>query len=68
MDGYALRAVDAAKIPATLRVIGSSPAGHPFAGKLGAGESVRIFTGGVMPDGADAVVIQEDVDANGDRR
>jgi len=62
MDGYAVRAADTATVPTTLKVIGSSPAGHPFAGKVGPGESVRIFTGGVVPDGADAIVIQEDTD------
>ena len=64
MDGYAVRLADG---NAARRVIGSVPAGHPFAGKLGAGEAVRIFTGGVVPDGADAVVIQEDVWADGDK-
>jgi len=64
MDGYAVRAAD---VPATLRMIGASPAGHPFAGKVGPGETVRIFTGGVVPDGADAIVIQEDTSADGDR-
>ncbi len=59
MDGYALVAVDG-KEGARLRVIGSAPAGHPFAGKLGPGEAVRIFTGSVMPEGADAVLLQED--------
>ncbi|HUA77555.1 MAG TPA: gephyrin-like molybdotransferase Glp [Acetobacteraceae bacterium] len=59
MDGYALAAVDG-KEGARLRVIGSAPAGHPFAGKLGPGEAVRIFTGSVMPEGADAVLLQED--------
>jgi molybdopterin molybdotransferase len=62
MDGYAVRAADALA-GATLRVIGASPAGHPFGGTVGAGEAVRIFTGGVVPGGADAIVIQEDVDA-----
>jgi len=66
MDGYALRAADSAKSGATLRAIGASPAGHPFLGKVGAGEAVRIFTGGVVPDGADAIVIQEDAEASGD--
>ena len=66
MDGYALRAADAANVPATLKVIGSSPAGHPFAGKVGHGESVRIFTGGVVPECADCIVIQEDTDAGAD--
>ena len=62
MDGYAVRATDAATVPATLKVIGTSPAGHPFAGKVGPGQSVRVFTGGVVPEGVDAVVIQEDTD------
>jgi molybdopterin molybdotransferase len=66
MDGYAVRMSDAANAPVTLRVIGAAPAGHPFAGVLGAGEAVRIFTGGVLPDGADAIVIQEDTRAEGD--
>lgn len=66
MDGYAVYAADAAKMPATLKVIGTAPAGHPFPGKVGAGEAVRIFTGGVVPEGADAIVIQEDTDASGD--
>jgi molybdopterin molybdotransferase len=62
MDGYAIRAADVQSVPAHLGVIGSSPAGHPFNGKLAQGEAVRIFTGGVVPDGADAVVIQENTD------
>jgi molybdopterin molybdotransferase len=63
MDGYAVRAADVASVPATLRVIGMAPAGRPFAGKVGAGEAVRIFTGAQVPDGADAIVIQEDTEA-----
>ncbi|HXC57221.1 MAG TPA: gephyrin-like molybdotransferase Glp [Rhizomicrobium sp.] len=66
MDGYAVRAADAAKPGTVLRVIGAAPAGHPFAGRVGANEAVRIFTGGVMPDGVDSVVIQEDAAAEGD--
>ena len=62
MDGYAVCAADAASPPATLKVIGTAPAGHPFAGKVGPGETVRTFTGGVVADGADAIVIQEDTD------
>src|SRR6201996_517457 len=65
MDGYALRSADAAAAPATLAVVGESAAGGAFAGTLGAGEAVRIFTGAAMPDGADAVVIQEDVKRDG---
>jgi molybdopterin molybdotransferase len=59
MDGYAVRAVDVATAPATLALIGEVAAGRPFDGTVGAGEAVRIFTGGVMPCGADTVVIQE---------
>jgi molybdopterin molybdotransferase len=59
MDGYAVRAMDIATVPTTLKVIGEVAAGHPFAGTVGAGEAARIFTGGVLPAGADTVVIQE---------
>jgi molybdopterin molybdotransferase len=65
MDGYAVRAADAASVNARLRVIGEVAAGRPFDRALGAGEAARIFTGGVVPDGADAVVIQEDTVADG---
>ena len=67
MDGYAVRATDVANAPATLKLVGSSPAGHPFGKAMSAGETVRIFTGGVVPDGADSIVIQEDAVADGDR-
>jgi molybdopterin molybdotransferase len=67
MDGYAVRAADAAVAPCDLRLIAESAAGHPFEGVVGAGEAVRIFTGAAMPKGADAVVIQEDVVRNGAR-
>src|SRR3954453_5267766 len=60
MDGYALRAADASHIGARLRVIGEVAAGRPFDKAVGQGEAVRIFTGGVVPAGADAIVIQED--------
>jgi molybdopterin molybdotransferase len=59
MDGYAVRASDVAQAPVTLTQIGEVAAGHPFAGEVKAGQAARIFTGGVMPAGADAVVIQE---------
>lgn len=59
MDGYALRAVDGV-LGATLRVIGSAPAGHPFTGEVGPGEAVRLFTGSVVPAGADTILLQED--------
>ncbi|OAF15082.1 molybdopterin molybdotransferase MoeA [Bradyrhizobium neotropicale] len=67
MDGYAVRASDVANVDTQLSVIGEVAAGRPFAGTVGAGEAVRIFTGGVVPDGADAVVIQEDTVAEGKR-
>src|SRR5690606_35308563 len=53
MDGYAVRAEDVAQLPAKLRLIGESAAGHPFDGRLGQGEAVRIFTGAPVPNGAD---------------
>lgn len=67
MDGYAVRGADVAVAPAHLTVIGESAAGRPFAGTVAAGEAVRIFTGAVMPQGADTVVIQEDTTRDGDR-
>jgi molybdopterin molybdotransferase len=65
MDGYAVRATDVAKVPVTLRMIGSSPAGGSFEGEVKPGECVRIFTGGPLPRGTDAIVIQEDTTADG---
>jgi molybdopterin molybdotransferase len=59
MDGYAVRAMDVAQTPTTLRLVGEVAAGRPFGGTVGEGEAARIFTGGVMPAGADTVVIQE---------
>ena len=59
MDGFALRAEDG-RLGARLNVIGSAPAGHPFAARVGPGEAVRIFTGSVVPEGTDAVLLQED--------
>jgi len=66
MDGYAVRAADVAEVPASLRVAGESRAGEPSAHALKPGEAVRIFTGAGVPEGADAVVIQEDTDRDGD--
>lgn len=65
MDGYALRAIDA-HAGARLHVVGEVAAGRPFGRAIGAQEAARIFTGGVMPDGTDAVVIQEDATRDGD--
>jgi molybdopterin molybdotransferase len=66
MDGYAVRAADVATAPAHLTVIGEVAAGRPFDREVGPGEAARIFTGGVMPRGADTVVIQENTTREGD--
>ena len=64
MDGYAVRTADlvAARTeqPVSLRVIGEVAAGAVFADKVAAGTCVRLFTGSPLPEGADAVVMQED--------
>ena len=67
MDGYAVRAADVAAVPTVLTQIGEAPAGQAFEGSLQAGETVRIFTGGPLPAGADAIVIQEDTEADSER-
>jgi molybdopterin molybdotransferase len=66
MDGYAVRALDLADGHATLRLIGAAPAGGTFEGAIGPGETVRIFTGGPLPQGADAIALQENARADGD--
>jgi len=66
MDGYALRAFDAAVAPARLTVVGEAAAGRPFAGRLNAGEAARIFTGAPLPEGADSVAMQEIAQRDGD--
>jgi molybdopterin molybdotransferase len=66
MDGYAVRSADVPQAPASLTVIGVSAAGARFSGRLEAGQAVRIFTGAPVPDGADAVVLQEDAERSGD--
>jgi len=63
MDGWALRSADA---PGRLKIVGESAAGHGYEAALGAGEAVRIFTGGAVPEGADTVVIQEDAARDGE--
>lgn len=65
MDGYAVRAADVAKVPTNLRVIGEAPAGSAFEGRFGPGDAVRIFTGAPVPDGADAIVMQENTRREG---
>lgn len=66
MDGYAVRAADVASVPARLRVVGHVPAGQSHAGKVGKGEAVRVFTGAPLPEGTDAIVIQEDTQRESD--
>ena len=67
MDGYAVNSADLPDEGTTvLQVIGSSFAGHPFNGSLGRGEVVRIMTGAVVPEGADTVLMQENVQREGD--
>ncbi len=63
MDGYAIRWADRHQ---PWRVVGESAAGHGWAGTLGAGEAVRIFTGAPVPAGADVIVVQEEVARDGD--
>src|SRR6516225_10695750 len=66
MAGYAVRVADVAKMPTKLKGVGEVAAGHPFEGAVGAGEAARIFTGGVLPPGADTIVIQEHTARDGD--
>ena len=62
MDGYAVISANTMVDGAQLKVIGTSSAGHEFDGILNHGQAVRIFTGAPVPDGADAVLIQENVE------
>ena len=59
VDGYAVRTADLKTIPHDLVQVGSAPAGQSFNGVLGVNETVRIFTGAPVPEGSDAIVIQE---------
>ncbi len=65
MDGYALCATDGG-LGALLTVIGAAPAGHPFSGSVGPGQTVRLFTGSVVPMGADTILLQEDAERMGE--
>ena len=67
MDGYAMRAEDVPAAPSTLTLVGQAPAGGSYDHALKPGETVRIFTGGPLPMGADSIVIQEDTKADGNR-
>jgi molybdopterin molybdotransferase len=66
MDGYAVRAADLEGGQARLRLIGAAPAGGTFEAAIGPGETVRIFTGGLLPEGADAIALQENAAPDGD--
>jgi len=66
MDGYAVRAADTTDAVNSLKIIGEAPAGRQFTGMIAPGEAVRIFTGAPVPEGADAVLIQENAEAAGD--
>jgi molybdopterin molybdotransferase len=65
MDGYAVCAADVTQAPVRLKIVGEVAAGRPFPGKIERREAARIFTGGVMPPGADTVVIQELTERDG---
>ena len=64
MDGYAVIAADVAEVPVTLDVAGYVPAGDAHEGTLQPGQAARIFTGAPVPDGADAIVMQENTEAS----
>lgn len=70
MDGYCVRHEDIvganSSNPARLKLIGESPAGKPYSGTLESGQAVRIMTGGIIPKGADAVIMLEDTEREGD--
>ncbi|MEP6019119.1 MAG: gephyrin-like molybdotransferase Glp [Paracoccaceae bacterium] len=65
MDGYAVKGQEVER-DCLFKVVGEAAAGHAWAGTLGAGQAVRIFTGAPLPAGSDCVVIQEDVARKGD--
>ncbi len=68
MDGYAVCSVDfpdGVDLPVRLKLVGESAAGHPFSGSVKPGETARIFTGAIVPDGADAILIQENATVEG---
>ncbi len=67
MDGYAVRAEDLLNLPVTLTQVGESAAGGPLSGYIGPGQTARIFTGAPVPDGANAIIIQENTEANGNQ-
>jgi molybdopterin molybdotransferase len=62
MDGFAVRASDVAEAPARLRLVGTAPAGSVLAGRVEPGTAAKIFTGSIIPPGADTVVRVEDTE------
>ncbi len=66
VDGYAVRSADCSQAGASLRVVAEVPAGSMPDRSVGTGEAARIFTGAPVPDGADAVVMQEDCERDQD--
>ncbi|GAA0571965.1 molybdopterin molybdotransferase MoeA [Rhizomicrobium electricum] len=64
VDGYAVRRADG---ETTRKIVGRAAPGHPYRGSVGNGEAVRIVIGGVLPEGADAIVFHEEAsDESGD--
>jgi molybdopterin molybdotransferase len=67
VDGYAFASAGLnPAAPTRFRIRGRAAAGHPLAGPCAPGEAVRVFTGAVLPEGCDSVIMQEDVDTDGD--
>ncbi len=66
VDGYAVRSADAARVGRTFRVVDEAPAGRPATKSVGEGEAIKIFTGGVIPVGVDAVVMVENTSGWGE--
>jgi len=64
MDGYAISVKDIEHLPVKLSVVGVSQAGRGFKGKINSGQTVRIYTGAPIPEGADKIIIQEEVEAS----
>jgi molybdopterin molybdotransferase len=65
VDGYAFRHGDLSGSETTLKVVGTAAAGHPYGRAVAAGQAIRIFTGAVIPTGADTVALQENVSVAG---
>lgn len=66
MDGYAVRDADLGTLPARLSIAGRSFAGAGWTGPIRAGECARVFTGAPVPQGADRIIVQENVDRDGE--